>query len=240
MTGITGDSMIPPVSDAPASAHGVYLYCVGRSDALVELGPVGLGGAHVRLVRHNGLAGLVSDVPAGAHVDAGLPSRASLFAHEFVTSAAMRRRTVVPAAYGMVFRSDADVVAVLEVARDAIDGALASLADRVQMELKLVWSAGSPAADGDARVEEMYDALREVSAANRTRTPIGERMLRNVSFLVDRAQLAAFAERLDVLRARHQAQLEYRVSAPSAPCDFVRVRLRVERPDELGNARARA
>ena len=219
--------------------RGVYLYCVGRSDAMEELGPVGLGGETVRVVRRDGLAGLVSDVPADARVDVGMPSRALLLAHEFVTGAAMRRRTVVPAAYGMVFRSDDDVAMVMTAAHEAIDGALASLADRVQVGLKLAWHADASTADGDARVRDVYEALRDVAAANRARTPIGERMLLNASFLVDRDRLPAFDARLRALRARHAAALEYRVSAPTAPCDFVRVRLRVDRPGDQA-ARARA
>jgi hypothetical protein len=237
---MTSESSAPRALDGRPSPPGVYLYCVGRADALDPLGPVGLGGEEVRVVRQDALAGLVSDLPAGARVDAGLPARASLLAHEFVTGAAMRRRTVVPAAFGLVFRTDADVAAVITATNEAIDGALESLADRVQVSVRLVWTGDSPVPAGGEQVGAMYEALREVAVANRSRPPIGERMLRNVAFLVDRERLAAFDAVLDELRGRHLGQLEYRASAPSAPCDFVRVRLRVDRADGPGSGHGRA
>ena len=237
---MTPESSAPRTSDGRPSSPGVYLYCVGRADALGPLGPVGIGGEEVRVVRHDGLAGLVSDLPAGARVDAGLPARASLLAHEFVIGAAMRRRTVVPAAFGLAFRTDADVVAVITAASDAIDGALESLADRVQVSVRLVWTGDAPTPPAGEHVVAMYEALREVAVANRSRPPIGERMLRNVAFLVDRDRLPAFDAVLDALRGRLDGLLEYRASAPAAPCDFVRVRLRVDRGEGPASGRGHA
>jgi hypothetical protein len=142
----------------------------------------GSGGAVVRAVRADGLAALVSDVPDGERVDAGLPSRASLLAHEFVTAAAMRRHTVVPVAYGTVFRSDADVRQLLLDVGPTVEGVLSAVADRVQVGVKLVLRTAAGAVPAHEAVAELYAALRDVAVAARARRPIGERMLANASF----------------------------------------------------------
>ena len=227
-------------ADDAMPTRGVYAYCIGRSAEVDAPGPVGLGGETVRAVRTDGLAALVSNLPPGERVDAGLPSRASLLAHEFVTAAAMRRHTVVPVAYGTVFRSDADVAQLLLDAGPSLDAVLAAVADRVQVGVKVVRRAGCAADRARDAVPELYDAVRDVASAARARRPVGERMLVNAAFLVERAQLPVLVARVDALRGRREAEVEYRVSPLTAPYDFVRVRLRVDRGADVAGARGRA
>lgn len=70
--------------------------------------------------------------------------------------------------------------------------------------------------------------LDEVSVASRTSKPVGDRMILNAAFLVDRSDEQAFDERVRELGAQY-APLLLRLSGPWAPYNFVSVKLTVER-----------
>jgi hypothetical protein len=77
-------------------------------------------------------------------------------------------------------------------------------------------------------VGEIFDALRDVCVASRTNKPIGEKMIMNAAFLVEREREAAFDARVKALGARYEA-LTFRYTGPWPPYNFVNIRLKLER-----------
>jgi Gas vesicle synthesis protein GvpL/GvpF len=75
---------------------------------------------------------------------------------------------------------------------------------------------------------EIFDALREVSAASRSNKPIGDKMIMNAAFLVSRDQEAAFDARVRQIGARHD-KLIFKYTGPWPPYNFVNIRLNLER-----------
>jgi hypothetical protein len=77
-------------------------------------------------------------------------------------------------------------------------------------------------------VSEIFEALRDVSVASRANKPIGDKMILNAAFLVDRTREAGFDARVKALGAKYAA-LTFRYTGPWPPYNFVNIRLKLER-----------
>jgi Gas vesicle synthesis protein GvpL/GvpF len=77
-------------------------------------------------------------------------------------------------------------------------------------------------------VTEIFEALRDVCVASRANKPIGDKMIMNAAFLVDRDREAAFDARVKTLGAKYET-LTFRYTGPWPPYNFVNIRLKLER-----------
>ncbi|MCY1043777.1 GvpL/GvpF family gas vesicle protein [Corallococcus sp. bb12-1] len=230
-----------------------YLYAIVRAEGGWERDLAGLGTAPVRTVREDDLLALVSDT-AGLRV---APTRAHLLTHQRVTDAVLREHTLVPVAFGTVLPSEERVREVLRTAHAPLVRALAMLDGRVELGLKvychrdalarqleeeapqLARRPSEPEEDHEQRMElallerttrdmdVLRDGLGPLVAATHESAPLGERMLLNAAFLVDRAAVSAFEARLKTLAARTELYA-YRFTGPWPGYSFVDVRLGVE------------
>ena len=77
-------------------------------------------------------------------------------------------------------------------------------------------------------VGEIFEALRDVCVASRANKPIGDKMIMNAAFLVERERETAFDARVKALGAGHET-LTFRYTGPWPPYNFVNIRLKLER-----------
>src|SRR5215469_2067968 len=66
-------------------------------------------------------------------------------------------------------------------------------------------------------VSDIHDALKPVAVASRSNKPIGDRMILNAAFLVDRAQEQAFDERVKETSRKYEDLLAFKYSGPWPP-----------------------
>jgi hypothetical protein len=84
---------------------------------------------------------------------------------------------------------------------------------------------------GARYVADVHDALKPVAVASRSNKPIGDRMILNAAFLVDRAQEQAFDERVKETSRRYEELLTFKYSGPWPPYNFVNIKLKLEKAD---------
>ena len=77
-------------------------------------------------------------------------------------------------------------------------------------------------------VNEIFEALRDVSVASRSNKPIGDRMIMNAAFLVARNVEQAFDARVRDIGQRYD-KLTFKFTGPWPPYNFVNIRLKLER-----------
>jgi hypothetical protein len=82
----------------------------------------------------------------------------------------------------------------------------------------------------DRYVREIYDALEASAVAAKLNKPLGERMILNAAFLVERDQAAEFDARMHEVAAPYEGKLTFRYTGPWPPYNFVNVRLTLEQP----------
>jgi len=81
----------------------------------------------------------------------------------------------------------------------------------------------------DAYVREVYDHLRDCAIASRHNKPIGDKMILNAAFLVERDKAAEFDHRVSEIAQRYEGRLRFHYTGPWPPYNFVNIRLKLER-----------
>ncbi len=118
------------------SNAGSYLY--GFTDRHFDPTPglCGLRGAPVRAISFRDLAAIVSQHP----VQRLLPSRSNVEPHHRIVRHVSASAALVPAAFGHISETEADILAVLEGNYDQIREELVRLAYKCEMTVKLRWN----------------------------------------------------------------------------------------------------
>jgi hypothetical protein len=84
-------------------------------------------------------------------------------------------------------------------------------------------------ARADQHLVDIAKQLREVSSALRINKPIGEKMIINAAFLIERDREAAFDEKVKSI-AQQLDKLTFKCTGPWPPYNFVNIRLKLEKP----------
>ena len=80
-------------------------------------------------------------------------------------------------------------------------------------------------------VSEIYEALRPLSVASRSSKLIGDNMILNAAFLVERAREGDFDEAVRDLSRKHAELLSFKYTGPWPPYNFVNIKLKLERAE---------
>jgi len=78
-------------------------------------------------------------------------------------------------------------------------------------------------------VREIYEALRGVCVASRDNQPIGDKMIMNAAFLVERDREAEFDSGVNKIARKYGQRLKFKYTGPWQPYNFVNIRLKLER-----------
>src|SRR2546425_7638515 len=81
----------------------------------------------------------------------------------------------------------------------------------------------------DSYVREIYAELREAAIASRSNKVIGDKMIMNAAFLVERDKSAHFDQKVTEIGKRYEGKLTFRYTGPWPPYNFVTIRLQLER-----------
>lgn len=216
----TIDEQVEPEQVETPEPQGLLLHGVvrarGHERALAKLAVA----SDEELVEHAGLAALVRAVPYR------LPDwEVELIRkHSSTIERAMRRVTIVPAPYGIVFRGREQVTEFLDDQHVPLDEALSFLDGAFEMRLHIQPSGLSPYLGEGEQADtaaSFYTALRRRSRAAFTFPPTGRRIL-SAAFLVSRADWVSFVEYTDEIDANHP-EFRFDLTGPWPPYDFVRI-----------------
>jgi hypothetical protein len=265
-------------STEPSATEGKYVYCIIETPEPRSFGPMGIGGRgdEVYTVQHKGLAAVVSNTPIVVYD----PTRENVFAHEQVNEAVMREFTVLPMAFGALFRTEDDIIELMRGTYDALRDVLAKMEGKVEFGLKVNWDRDRVIAEleeeneeirhlkeqitsrttgstyfarmqlgrlvetaltdqADAYIREVYSVLRDTSVASRANKPIGDKMIMNAAFLIEREREAEFDQKVKEIAAKYENKLSFRYTGPWPPYNFVHIRLKLERGEGTTEAIAR-
>src|SRR3954462_4789013 len=80
-------------------------------------------------------------------------------------------------------------------------------------------------------VADIHDSLKPVAWPCVYNKPIGDLMILNAAFLVDRSQEAAFYDRVKEVSRKYEDLLRFKYSGPWPPYNFVNIKLKLEKAD---------
>jgi hypothetical protein len=81
----------------------------------------------------------------------------------------------------------------------------------------------------DTYVRHIYEYLREAAIASRSSKPIGDKMIMNAAFLVERDRATTFDQKVQEIAQEYEGKLSFRYTGPWPPYNFVTIRLQLER-----------
>jgi hypothetical protein len=150
-----------------------------------------------------------------------------LLEHQRVVESAMRRATLLPLPYGVVFRARRPLIRMLQEQYLVIDDALSFVEST--WELRVHMSATGPAEAGSELGDIAMECYTELRRHARAAVPIPgadpeNRRVLTAAFLVERAGWVDFVGRAEDLGSAHP-QLAFDVTGPWPPYDFVQIRV---------------
>jgi hypothetical protein len=148
--------------NAAQTPEGKYVYCIIESPEPRSFGPIGIGGRgdEVYTVHHDGLAAVVSNTPIQVYD----PTRENVFAHEQVNETVMREFTVLPMAFGVLFRTEDDIMELMRGTYDALRDVLAKMAGKVEFGLKVNWDRERVIGELEEESEEIRNLKEQITS----------------------------------------------------------------------------
>lgn len=206
--------------DAPASggvrlpaSQAIYWYGVMRARTWR-----GARSEDIARVRYRDLEALVRPVP----YEMPRLDEPGVLAHQRVVESAMRRGTVLPAPFGIVFRGRRELIRVLQEQYLVLDEGLSFLDNHWELRLHIAPAGGAERDEALADLAmRLYAELRRHSRAAVPFPAEGRRML-SAAFLVDRGAWLEFMDRAEQLGAAHD-EVAFDITGPWPPYDFVRI-----------------
>ena len=208
-----------PDSDERGGARqALYFYGVCRARAWRGGRITTSADGEVMLVRYRDIEALVA--PASYEVPA--LDEDHLLGHQRVVEAAMRRGTVLPVPYGIVFRGRRQLIRMLQEQYIALDEGLSFLDGHWELRLHIgAREPGEVAPELADLAMQMYSELRRQAHAAVPFAATGQRLV-SAAFLVERTAWVEFVERADDLGSAHP-ELLFDVTGPWPAYDFVHV-----------------
>src|SRR6478735_6083819 len=238
------------MEQAPSSAQlapgegGRYVYGIVQAKEPVTFGKIGIGGSGemVYTVNYQDIAAVVSKTDVYIFD----PTRENALAHEHVIETVMKAHTIIPMSFGTVFRTDEDIREVLKSIYPSLKEELKRENEeihRFQHELtrkhlqstyfarmQLGRMIDKALAERAAEVvREIYDGLRAVCVASRDNKVIGDKMIMNAAFLIQKAREAEFDAAVNKVAQKFGDRLNFKYTGPWPPYNFVNIRLKLER-----------
>jgi hypothetical protein len=82
---------------------------------------------------------------------------------------------------------------------------------------------------GNLYVRDIHETLKPSAVASRSNKPIGDRMILNAAFLVNRDSEKAFDERVKEISRKYENLLTFKYTGPWPPYNFVNIKLKLEK-----------
>jgi len=202
---------------------GRYVYCIiNRPPEKIEFGDIGFGGESVHTVDYKGFAPVVSRAPLRDYGIEGsnMEEESDMEVHNKVVSEVLKEHSVVPVAYGMVFRNKKRLFIAMKAGYRAMKKGMHTVDNRVELGVK-VFLPQDAQPDGVGQCQaDFLRKLREVSSTLKELNLFSHRLLLNVACLVERESMDAFSDTVEQLSSEH-CHFKVQYSGPWAPYNFV-------------------
>ncbi|HUF51456.1 MAG TPA: GvpL/GvpF family gas vesicle protein [Longimicrobiales bacterium] len=198
--------------------QAVYFYGVARAKSWRGSRVGSVEGEDVLRIRYRDLEALVRTVP----YEIPRLDDESVLAHQRTVESAMRRGTVLPVPYGIVFRGRRQLIRLLQDQYLVLDEGLSFLDGHWELRLHIGAAAGTePDTELGDLAMQLYSELRRNARAAVPFPADGKRLL-SAAFLVERSTWIEFMDRAEDLGSAHP-EIAFDITGPWPAYDFVRV-----------------
>jgi hypothetical protein len=205
--------------------EGKYLYCVIPAlEKEKSFGNIALDGGRVYTINYKDLAAVVSDAPVKDYA----VTEAYLEAHEGVVSRVLKNHSVVPAAFGQVFKNKKILRVLMKKAHKALKECTKLVDNKVELGVKaIVPKELTEKMDNGAKQktsETILNTLNKKAVESVKGRLFSDRLILNASFLVPKSKIKEFSKGVGQLSEKYK-NLKLKYSGPWPPYSFVCIRV---------------
>lgn len=208
--------------NAVGQESGKYVYCMIKSQGEKKsFGNIGFGGEEVYTLEYRDFAPVVSN----AAVKKYEVSDEDVELHRRVEEQVMKEHSVLPVAYGMVFKNKKLLLFAMSAGYKAMKKAMSEVDNRVELGVKVFQSKEAAAWDGKEKCKsDFLEVLKKKAVQSKELKLFSDRLVLNASFLVDRDKIDDFSGEVEQLGNKY-ANLKIQYSGPWPPYNFVDIQI---------------
>lgn len=201
---------------------GKYVYCIIKSPGEKKsIGNIGFGGEEVYTLEHKDFAPVVSNAPVKKYE----VSEKEVELHRKVVEQVMKEYSVLPVAYGMVFKNKKLLLVAMGAGYKAMKKAMKEIDNKVELGVKILLPREVLQWDGKEKCKsDFLEALKKIAVQSKELKLFSERLILNASFLVDRDKIDKFSDEVERLGSEY-ANLKVQYSGPWPPYNFVDIQI---------------
>lgn len=205
--------------------EGKYVYCViPHSGKSINFGNKGVGNSgEVYTIPYKDISAVVSDTPLTEYQ----PTEENIKIHNEIVNLVMKEHSVIPMAFGMVFKDKEVLLSVLEKSYDAIKKSLELFDNKVELGVKIVLNKElMELLEGEMKskfASYIFESLKKGAAESVNGKLFSERLLLNASFLVEKNKVEEFSKEVDKVKGMLAPKVQY--TGPWPPYNFVKINI---------------
>jgi hypothetical protein len=200
---------------------GRYVYCIIKYKGEKEsFGNIGFNGQEVYTIQYKDFAPVVSDAPVKKYEvnDEGVEF------HRKVVENVLKDHSVLPAAYGMVFKNKKLLLIAMSAGYKVMKKAMSEVDNRVELGVKGFLPKESNCDGKEICKSDFLETLKKKSVRSKELKLFSDRLVLNVSFLVDRNKIDDFSSEVEQLGSKYP-DLKVQYSGPWPPYNFVDIQI---------------
>jgi hypothetical protein len=199
-------------------SDGIYVYCIIRSNGEKKsFGNIGFGNNEVYTIDYRDFSPVVSIAPVKKYE----VNEEEVELHKNIVQLVMNEHSVIPVAYGMVFKNRKLITVAMSAGYKAIKKAMESIDNKIELGVKVIMPKDAEL-DGkkDECRSEYFERLKKIAKDSKELKLFSERLVLNASFLVAKDKINEFSGEVNNLSSKYD-YLKTQYSGPWPPYNFV-------------------
>lgn len=143
--------------------------------------------------------------------------------HADILKKIAKKITIIPMAFGNVFKDEKILELILKKSYDAIKESLEKIKNKIELGVKVIKN-NEEITDEDKIKTEIFDSLNALSVKNVRGENFSERLLLSYSFLVEQNNFSKFSNAIANLEKKYK-QFKFNYTGPWPPYSFVNIHI---------------
>lgn len=211
---------------------GEYVYCIiARNKASKTFDVKGVNDKEVYMVNYNDLTAVVSEAPVKEYE----PNEENIAKHKEVSLAVLKNHTVLPVAFGMVFKNRGILTSTMRKVYALLKRNLRLIDNKIELGVKAIFPVDEEGLKNllkgktveEFRKEyasEVVETLGKAAVESSKGKLFSEKLALNLSFLVNRDKMDEFSKTLGELNDKYPT-LKIKYTGPWPPYNFVDIKI---------------
>ncbi len=200
---------------------GRYVYCIIKSNGEKKsFGNIGFEGQEVYTIEYKDFAPVVSDAAVKKYEvnDDGVEL------HRKVVENVLKDHSVLPAAYGMVFKNKKLLLIAMSAGYKAMKKAMSEVDNKFELGVKGFLPKDVNWEGKEKCKSDFLETLKKKSVRSKELKLFSDRLVLNASFLINRDKIDDFSSEVEQLGSKYP-NLKIQYSGPWPPYNFVDIQI---------------